>query len=272
MLLPDGFVLPPLPYLLGLLVAALAVGYGLARRRPRVTQPHILGLVPWMALGSALHVLTVIGALPPALAPLGGTAAVYLTTAVLAGSTWLLVDAIRPNRVPHLLAGVGTLLLVPAVGLALSVGAARGTLTLAWPLGGVLLTVVVTAVGWWLLGRLRPAATATTGAVGLLALFGHTLDGISTAIGIDVLGFAERTPLSRVILGVGETLPSAEIIGSGWLFVGVKLAVAGAVVVLFRAYVEDAPTEGYALLGLLAAVGLGPGVHNLLLFAVTAGG
>jgi len=121
------------------------------------------------------------------------------------------------------------------------------------------------------LRRLRPAATATTGAVGLLALFGHTVDGVSTAVGVDVLGFGERTPLSRLILHAAETLPTAKLIGVGWLFVIVKMIVAGGVVVLFREYVADEPAEGYALLGFVAAVGLGPGVHNLLLFTVVGG-
>jgi uncharacterized membrane protein len=51
----------------------------------------------------------------------------------------------------------------------------------------------------------------------------------------------------------------------------VKLVLVGGVVVLFADYIEDEPTEGYLLLGFIAAVGLGPGVHNLLLFAVTGG-
>lgn len=33
-------------------------------------------------------------------------------------------------------------------------------------------------------------------------------------------------------------------------------------------YVREEPTEGYLLLGLVAAVGLGPGVHNLVLFSI----
>ena len=131
--------------------------------------------------------------------------------------------------------------------------------------------IVLTAIGWLVLRRLRPAATATTGAVGLLALFGHTLDGVSTAIGVDVLGFGERTPLSRLILDTADALPTAELLGVGWLFVAVKIVVAGVVVVLFREYVADEPTEGYALLGFVAAVGFGPGVHNLLLFTVVGG-
>jgi len=270
-LLPAGFSLPPLPYALMLLAGGFAVSIGFARRRPPVTARHILSLTPWMALGSALHVLYGIDGLPAVIAPFGGTAAVYLTTAVLAGVGWLTVDAVRPMRVPSVLAGGGIVALIITVAVALRAGLARGTLAPMWPAAGLLLTVALTAAGWVGLRKLRPAATATTGVVGLLALFGHTLDGISTAIGVDVLGFGERTPLSRVIIESAAALPTAETIGVGWLFVLVKLGVAAGVVVLFREYVDAEPTEGYALLGFVAAVGFGPGVHNLLLFTVVGG-
>ena len=270
-LLPAGFSLPPLPYALALLAGAAIVGLGFARQRPSVTARHILALTPWMALGSALHVLYGIDGLPAIIAPVGGTAAVYLTTAILAGAGWLVIDAVRPTRVPSLLVGVGLAALLVTVVVAVRAGLVRGTLAPAWPAAGLLLTIALTAGGWVGLRRLRPAATATTGAVGLLALFGHTLDGVSTAIGVDVLGFGERTPLSQVILDAAAALPTAETIGVGWLFVLVKIGVAAGVVVLFREYVDAEPTEGYALLGFVAAVGLGPGAHNLLLFTVVGG-
>ncbi|PHQ45435.1 DUF63 domain-containing protein, partial [Halorubrum sp. C3] len=53
-------------------------------------------------------------------------------------------------------------------------------------------------------------------------------------------------------------------------FLLVKLAVASAVVWLFAAYVREEPAEGYLLLGFVAAMGLGPAAHNLLLFSVAA--
>ena len=108
-----------------------------------------------------------------------------------------------------------------------------------------------------------------TGAVGLLAVFGHALDGVSTAVGYDLLGFGEQTPLSRLIIEVGAGLPAPAILGDAWLFVVVKLLVGAAVVVAFDGYVREDPAEGYPLLGLVAAVGLGPGAHNVVLFAVT---
>ncbi|TQQ82798.1 DUF63 family protein [Halonotius terrestris] len=271
-LLPAGFGPPPLPYLVVLVIAAVGVGYGLLRRRPSVGARHIVGLTPWMAVGSALHVLYAIEGLPSILAPFAGTGAVYLTTAVIVGAVWLVADRLDPTTVPAALAATGLAVLVPAGGFALYLGMTRGTLAPYWPAVGAVATIAVTAAAWLTLRWLRPAATAATGRVGLVAVFGHTLDAVSTTVGVDVLGFGERTPLSRVILEAAAALPTADAIGTGWLFVLVKLGVVGGVIVLFRDYVEDEPTEGYLLLGLIAAVGLGPGFHNLLLFTVTAGG
>ena len=271
-LLPEGFSLPPLPYLLGLLVVLGAVGYGLSRRRPPVTARHILAFASWMGVGSSLHVLYIIDGLPPAIEPFGGTAAVYLTVSALAGAVWLAAATTRPPRqVPVAIAAVGLLALLPVVGGALAIGSQRGSLALLWPAVGLVASLLLTAVSWLGLRQLRPEAAATTGLVGLLALFGHVLDGVSTAVGVDILGFGERSPVSRAIMGAAEQLPTADTLGSGWLFVVVKLLVVGGVVVLFADYIDDEPTEGYLLLGFIAAVGLGPGVHNLLLFAVTGG-
>jgi uncharacterized membrane protein len=98
-------------------------------------------------------------------------------------------------------------------------------------------------------------------------VLGHTLDGVSTAVGVARLGFGERSPLSRVLLELGG-LPSLPVLGEGWLFLLVKVVVACAVVHLFVPYVRDAPSEGLPLLGFVAAVGLGPALHNLLLFSI----
>ncbi|MDY7081439.1 MAG: DUF63 domain-containing protein, partial [Halobacteria archaeon] len=79
------------------------------------------------------------------------------------------------------------------------------------------------------------------------------------------LGFYEQTPLSRRILDFASTLPTAEYLGSGWLFIAVKLFLVVVVIWQFRNYVEMRPEKGYVALGFIAAVGLGPGIHNLLL-------
>ncbi|GAB7009167.1 DUF63 family protein [Halorubrum trueperi] len=263
---PSGTTLPPVPHLVVVLLATAAVVAALRRRRPAVTDRHVLALAPWMALGSAAHVLYVVDALPPLLAPLAGSPTVYLTVGSLAGAAWLASAEVLPKRVPTGLAVTGAALLVPVVALALAT--AVSTDGAFWSGISLVATVPIAAGAWVGLTRLRPEVRIT-GGVGALAVFGHALDGISTAIGTTQLGFGERTPVSRILLELGG-LPSVPVLGEGWLFLLVKLAVASLVVWLFAAYVRETPSEGYLLLGFVAAVGLGPAAHNLLLFAVAA--
>jgi uncharacterized membrane protein len=263
MVLPAGFALPPLPYLLGLLAALCAVGAALAVRRPAVGERHVLALVPWVLVGSVAHVLYVVEALPAAVRPLAGTPAVYATVAVAAGAAWAALDAAGVDP-PRPLAAAGVLVLAPL--LAASV-AAGSTLAPRWPGVAVVVAGVVAAGAWAALRRLRPDV-AVTGRVGPLVVFAHALDGVSTAVGVDVLGFGERTPLSRLIIEFGAALPTADVVGAGWPFVCVKVTLAAVVAVVLADLVRDDPAQGTALLAFVAAVGLGPAVHNLVLFTI----
>ena len=265
--LPEGFALPPAPYLLALVAGLVVVGGLLRRRRPPVTDATVLAFAPWMVLGSALHVLYVLDALPPVVRPLAGTPAVYLTVAVVAGATWLGTATRASGETPTLLAGVGILALVLPVGAVVGVGTGRGSLRVLPSVGILVGSAVAAAATWALLRRVRPDVTVT-GWLGVLAVAGHALDGVSTAVGIDLLGFGERTPLSALVIEFAASLPTASLIGSGWLFVLVKLVVAGVVVAALSETTREAPTQGRLLLGFVAAVGLGPGAHNVLLFAV----
>jgi len=284
--LPEGTTLPPVPYLVVTLFAGGAVAVALHRRRPAITGTHVLALVPWIALGAAFHVLYVIDALPSLFAPFGGSPTVYLVVATLAGAVWVIADAaggetvrtvgnagaaadsslIDRERVPVLIAAVGTLFLVPVVLAALAVDVSGPGAR--WSLVALVTSLPITVAVWLGLTRASPGATAT-GGVGVLAVFGHALDGVSTAVGVAQLGFGERTPLSRVILELGG-VPPVPLLGEGWVFLLVKLAVASVVVHWFVPYVREKPGEGSLLLGFIAAVGLGPAVHNLILFTVAA--
>jgi uncharacterized membrane protein len=264
MVLPEGFALPPLPHLLAVAAAVGVVAWLLVRESPAVTDRTILAFGPWMALGSALYVCFQLRLYPDAVAPFFGSPVVYLTTFAAAGATWLATR--RTDRPLTNLAAVGALLAaVPAVA-ALLFGLDHDSLDLAWPLAAVVFAAVFGHVAWWAVGRWRPETARLTGAAGALAVFGHVLDGTSTAVGIDVLGFGEQTPLSALVMEFAAHLPTEPVLGVGWLFVLVKTALVAGVVVLLADYVREAPSEGYLLLGLVAAVGLGPGVHNVLLF------
>ncbi|MGM0590490.1 MAG: DUF63 family protein [Halobacteriota archaeon] len=265
-ILPEGFALPPLPHLAFLLVGLVVVAIGFARRRPPVTEQSIVALVPWMVAGSALHVLFVIDALATGLRPFAGTPAVYVTVAIVAGVVWLVADW-SPVDTSRTMLTVGAFVALLPVGAAVAPGAAAGTLNVGWPLAGLALALLLGWVTWTLLERFVPEVRVT-GTIGALAIFAHALDGVSTAVGVDVLGFGERTPLSRFIMEFAAGLPTASLLGVGWLFVLVKIVLISAVVFALAGYVREEPSEGRALLGLVAAVGLGPGVHNLLLFTV----
>lgn len=265
-ILPEGFALPPLPYLLVLLVAAGVVTWTLRERRPAVTEPVVLALVPWMLAGAWLHVLFVVGAAPALIRPLLGTPAVYVSVAVLVGAVWLLADA-GDRKTAETLAAIGVVAAAIPLLAALGVGLARGVLTPFWPSVALVVGLVV-GWAWWRGLRGWQPGIDVTGRVGLVAVLGHAIDGVSTAVGVDVLGFGERTPLSRLVIEAGQALPTADLVGAGWLFVLVKLVVAGAVVWLLADLVREDPAEGRLLLLLVAAVGLGPGAHNLLLFTV----
>jgi uncharacterized membrane protein len=265
--LPTGFALPPLPYLAAVAAAVLAVGAGLRRERPPVTSRTVLAFAPWMALGSALYVCFQLGVYPDSIAPLFGSPIVYASTAAVAGATWL--AARRTGRPLRALAAVGGVLAVLPVAAALQHGYEAGSLNFPWPLAAVAAAVVLAGVTWVALREIRPADAAAVGWAGVLAVFGHALDATSTAVGVDVLGFGEQTPLSAAIMHFAAGLPTEPFLGVSWLFVLVKLALAGGVVALLADYVREVPGEGYLLLALVAAVGLGPGVHNVLLFVAS---
>jgi uncharacterized membrane protein len=222
-----------------------------------------------MVLGSAVHVLYVVEALPAVARPLGGTPAVYVAVGVVGVGTWLAADATLDGpAVPRALAASGGML---AIGAVAAVGVAGASLSPAAPAAGVVVASALAGVAWVVLTRAVPAVRVT-GSLGAFVVFAHALDGVSTAVGIDVLGFGERTPLSRLIIEFAAGLPTEPVIGAGWLFVLVKLGVASLVVWLFADLMEAEPTRSRLLLGFVAAVGLGPAVHNLLLFTIATPG
>jgi uncharacterized membrane protein len=275
--LPEGSTLPPPGVLLVLAIALVGVGLALRRVAPRVTDRVVVAFAPWMVAGSSCYVLYQVDAVPAAVSPFFSSPTVYASIAVLAGTVWAAtaaagvpVERWRLPSVPGSVALAGSVVAIAAVGWALAFGmGTREGLTVAWPSAGLVVAVVLAAVVWRGLCRIAPE-TRITGDVGALAVFGHTLDGVSTAVGIDVLGFGEQSPVSRAIITFAADLPTAPVLGAVWLFVLVKLALAAVVVVLLSGYVREEPAEGYLLLGAVAAVGLGPGAHNLLLFTIAS--
>ncbi len=279
----SDFAVPSLLYLALLGAGTVIVVSLLYTIRPPLTQLTVLGMVPWVISGAALHAFYQLGRavgnpLYPSWAePLFAAPAVYLTTFILMGVVWLLASmvgtytsSVSNPAVSGWLAGIGVGVAIPLVALLgwQGLNPATGTLRIAMPLLGLILSMVVTFVVYILLGAWRTYIIAEARHVGWLVLFSHVFDGITTAIGVDILGTSERSYLPRKIIEFGADLPVADTLGSAWLFVVVKLAVAILVIVLFADYVSDEPERGNLLFAIIAFVGLGPALNNFFLFMV----
>jgi uncharacterized membrane protein len=285
--LPSGLVVPPLPYAVGLLVATAALAVALSRLGPGLTGRHVLAVVPWMAAGGAAHALHQYSAVrpsplvPPVVDPLVTAPAVYVTTSVAVGVGWVaalfsvdgrtaldgVTSPAADERSARALGVTGSVVLVGLAGVAVSLALDTGSSAFLWPAVSVVGAVVATGLAYAVVRAYRPAVVAHLGVV--VALFAHALDGVSTAVGVDVLGTGERTPIPRMIMDFAGTLPTAAYVGKGWLFVLAKLVVASGIVVLLADYVADDPTEGNLLLAFVAAVGMGPAANNLTLFLLS---
>lgn len=273
MVLPEGFVVPPWYYLVPLSVGLIGVVAMLWAIDPPVTDETVVSFAPWMMVGSSLHVLYRIDAVPPILEPLVATPSVYVTTAIVAGIVWTVGDLLYAagvkRSVSRFVGFSGAIVFAVLAIAVLVLGFEAGSFNPLWPVVSVVGTVIVTAVAWIALSLWFTEVAAITRFSGALVVFSQALDGVSTAIGYDVLGAHEEVPLSRMILEAGSALPTAEYVGAGWLFVAVKVLIALVVVGLFAEYVRERPRRGRLLLAFVAAVGLGPGVHNVLLFTIS---
>jgi len=272
MVVPEGFVVPPWYLLVPVLVILGGVIALLWALEPPVTDRTVIAFAPWMMFGSSLHVLYKLDAFPADIAPLFSAPMVYAVTAVIAGLAWVIaiflhVGGLQPTIVRFV--GIsGTAFFTVFAMFAIFQSIELGTFEPFWPVVSVIVAGIVTALAWLVLSLWFTDVAATTGMTGALVVFGHTLDGVTTAVGYDILGASENVPLSLLILETGGSLPTAEHIGSGWLFVLVKVGLAMVILGLFREYVADRPRQARTLLALVAAVGLGPAVHNTLLFTV----
>lgn len=271
--LPEGFTLPSPAYSAALLLAALIVAVLLVLLRPEVQDWTVLAFGSWMGVGAALHVLERVGAVPDWAAPLFAAPAVYVSTFILTGGVWLFLvvgqDAGFFASVERLMGLIGGSIWIVLTIFISVVAIERGTFSPLWPVMALVASLLVGGLAYLGLSLTYTTVVARTGKVGGFVVIAHSLDGVTTAVGVDVLGTTERSPVPRMVLEFAEGLPTAEVIGVGWLFVVVKVVLALAIVGLFADFVEANPDRANILFTAIAAVGFGPGVYNLLLYLVT---
>ena len=275
MVFPEGFVIPPWYLVVPLVVVLAGVIALLWVVEPPVTDETVMAFVPWILLGSTLHVLYKLEEFPSHLELLFSAPTVYATTGAVAGLSWVggsfLYAAGLQRSIERFVGITGTGFFVVFAMFTVIVGWEMGNFDPFWPVISVVIAGIVTAVAWVALSLWFTEVAAITSLTGAVVVFGHALDGVSTAIGYDILGASEEVPASQFILDVGGMLPTAEYLGAGWLFVLVKIALAVLIIGLFKEYVRDEPRQARFVLMLVAAVGLGPGMHNILLFTAGMG-
>lgn len=276
MVLPAGFSLPPPLYVISLVGGALVISALLVAIEPPVDQRTVLALSPWMALGGTLHALNQppIEVYDAALAPLFGTPAVYVTTYVTVGTVWVALSLLGVQRghaenVSRNLGLAGTGVLTVILVLSAITALRSGLLELVWPTVSVVGALIVGGLTLLLVALWRTPVIVRARYAAPVIIFAHAFDGVSTAVGTDIIGVGERSPIPRLIMEFAGTLPTASVIGVGWLFVLVKLVVAVAVVFLLDDYLNEEPVEASLLISIIAAVGLGPATNNVILFLFT---
>lgn len=273
------FAIPSPLYLAILLAGTVLVAALLYAIRPPVNQRVVLAFLPWIVSGAALHVFHQIGEIyaveiyPPLFEPFFAAPAVYLTTFVGMGTIWVAStmftgDVRQADRTASYLGWVGAGVMIALLGLIVWQGLDPlvGPLQPIVPTLTVIVAMVLSFVLYIMLGAWRAYVIAEARVSGFLVIFSHVLDGVSTAVGVDVLGTGERSAIPARIIEFAGTLPTAEVMGSGWLFVVFKAIVAIAIVYVFADYVSEEPTRGNLFFAVVVAVGLGPAVNNLLLF------
>jgi len=168
--LPEGFGLPPLPYVGVLAGGLLAVAALLWEIKPPVTESTALALAPWMATGGVMHAFHQIGVYPDWLAPLFGAPAVYATTAVIAGLIWIgaaFYGAMVEGSTDRALGLVGVAVLVTFGAQGVYGAYLGGILAPTWPTVSLVVATLVTAVVWILISLFATgsaAAASWTGA------------------------------------------------------------------------------------------------------------
>jgi uncharacterized membrane protein len=275
------FVIPPLLHTAGLIVGTGFVIALLLAAKPPISQTTVLSFAPWIVVGAVLHVFYQLGVTlkqplyPDPIEPLFSAPAVYFTVFILMALIWAVSTMFMTSpdaaRIGQYLSGLGLGTMAPLIALLLWRGTDPGVRPMepVFPVAGLLLALggtflISLAIGFWRTNMFRKVRY-----VGPLVLFAHLFDGITTAIGVDLLDATERSAIPQMIIEVGADLPTASAIGSGWLFVLVKLLVAAAIVLLFADYVNEEPVEANLLMGLIVAVGLGPGTYNFFLFVLS---
>ncbi|MFB6125265.1 MAG: DUF63 family protein [Halanaeroarchaeum sp.] len=277
-------------YAITLIVALSGLVFLLKRLDLGEDVSFVFPLLPFMFFGGALRVVEdAMDSIPAGIdasihypwnaliiSPLIYFTVFFLTLAALLVAFWLHRNGLTATF-ERPLAAMGTVYLLVPLGY-LVVLAFTTDYVAFHPVFTVLTLVLAVGIAaglWWVVRRQYPAVAAGMPLLGGVVLFAHAVDGVSNVLGIDwgaELGLPSdlfpKHPVNRAIIEFAQsTIPDslANVVGTAWPFLVVKMAAALFVVYLFdRQMLEENPRFSVLLLTAVIAVGLGPGTRDML--------
>ena len=133
---------------------------------------------------------------------------------------------------------------------------------------------LIAALFWVGIEWFAPAVNEGTGRMGILVVWGHSVDGIANVLSLDwgpqLVGqsYGSKHVINRATVRVTEAVQPgwlSDAIGTAWPFLFIKVGAAVAVVWVFdRQIFEESPRYAYLLFIAILAVGLGPGTRDTL--------
>ena len=290
---PGYTTISTVSYAVVLLAFIIGVYLGLERFNIEPTHKLFFALIPFVFLGGTMRVLEDTALLAQATATDGLVLEFPLTAMLISPLIYFLVFFIavgtlaaavyldRRGKVTtyeHLVAGVGVVILVIALGYFLYlISLIPEESTLSVPLFVITLVgaTAATAVVWVAAVRWIPSINAGTGLIGPVLIWGHAVDGFANVLSLDwneELGLGRsydtKHVVNEAVADITEMIQPAavsDMIGTVWPFIPLKIGVALLVVYLFNDELyEDSPSFFMLLLIAVLAVGLGPGTRDLL--------
>jgi len=282
------------------ILIVMLVGVAILLQRLELTEFRKLffALFPFVPLGGALRVLEDANNVLPADAtplaleyPLNTlfiSPIIYFTMFALTLATLLVAMYVHrrglTDTFEYPLAAMGTTLLVLTIGviatLSFTTNLTSPPRLRFYPIITVLTLVfatITTAGVWGMIERFAPQINAGTGYIGLVIIWGQSVDGVSNVIGLDwydeLVPVATRDldpkhPVNKFVQDTtGDLLPESitAITGDAWTFLLVKVVAAVFVVWVFDEEIfEESPRFTFMLLLAILAVGLGPGTRDML--------
>jgi uncharacterized membrane protein len=121
-----------------------------------------------------------------------------------------------------------------------------------------------------------PSFHAGTGLMGLVVIWAHAVDGVANVLANDWthlwhgFNYGAKHPFNQLVMDLTGAIQGGEYVagvyvGEAWPFFLVKLAAPVLILSLFDdEFMEDSPRFSVLLLGVVVAIGLGPGTRDMI--------